>query len=90
MRDGKKATGAEVLDRIKKMGYTAGRYIRLYGKQLELLSDPFLQDGLVAVRVRKRSDAANEVVYLPTKMLLGINLSPGTERSQEGFERKAS
>ena len=68
----KKLSPAEVCERIKKLGYTVGRHIRLYGERMEVVSDPFLQDGLIAVRVRKRGDASERVIHLPTKILLGI------------------
>jgi hypothetical protein len=67
----KKLTPAEVCDRISKLGYSIGRRIRLYGEEMEVVSDPFLQDGLIAVRVRG-GDASEQLIYLPTKILLCI------------------
>ncbi len=67
-----KLSPAEVCERIKKLGYSVGRHIRLYGERMEVVSDPFLKDGLIAVRVRTRHDASERVIYVPTKLLLGI------------------
>ena len=63
---------AEVCERIKKLGYSVGRHIRLYGERMEIVSDPFLQHGLIAVKVRGKRDARERVIYLPTKILLSI------------------
>ena len=68
----KETTAAHVCERLKKMGYSVGRRIQLYGERLELVSDPFLQDGLIAVRVRKRGDASDRVIYLPRMVLQHI------------------
>ena len=65
-------TPAEVCERIKQMGYSVGQRLHLYGKRWEVVSDPFLRDGLIAVRVRMKDDASERVIYLPTKILHGI------------------
>ena len=69
----KKLSPAEVCERIKGLGYSVGRHIRLYGEQMEVVSDPFLYDGLIAVRVRTRGDPSERVIYLPTTVLRGIH-----------------
>ena len=67
-----KLTPAEVCERIKELGYSVGRRIHLYGERMEVVSDPFLEDGLIAVRVRTRGHGSERVVYLPTTILQGI------------------
>jgi hypothetical protein len=67
-----KKLSPEVCERIKKLGYSVGRHIRLYGEQMEVVSDPFLKDGLIAVRVRTRGYTCERVIYLPTMVLRGI------------------
>ena len=69
----KKLTPAEPCKRIEKLGYSVGRHIRLYGEKMEMVSDPFLQDGLIAARVRTRGDTSERVIYLPTTILRGIH-----------------
>jgi hypothetical protein len=59
------SAAAQICERVKKMGYTVGRRIQLYGERVELVSDPFLQDGLIAVRVRRIGDASSQVIHLP-------------------------
>lgn len=66
------AAAAQMCERLKKMGYTVGRLIQLYGEGLELVSDPFLHDGLIAVRARKRGDASDRLIYLPRMVLQHI------------------
>jgi hypothetical protein len=63
---------AQLCERLKKMGYSVGRHIHLYGERLEVLSDPFLHDGLIAVRVRRRGDASDRVLCLPRMVLQHI------------------
>jgi len=64
----KKPTPAEICERIKKLGYSVGRRIHLYGERMKVLSDPFVQHGLIAVRVRARA-GSERAVYLPTAVL---------------------
>jgi hypothetical protein len=68
----KKLSPAEVCERIKELGYSVGRHIRLYGEKMEVVSDPFLKDGLIAVRVRTRGHTSERVIYLPTTFLRRI------------------
>jgi NhaA family Na+:H+ antiporter len=63
---------AQICERLKKMGYSVGRHIRLYGERLEVISDPFPHDGLIAVRVRRRGHASERVLYLPKIVLQHI------------------
>jgi len=58
-----------ICERLKKMGYSVGRHIQLYGEQWEVVSDPFLHDGLIAVRARSIRNASERVVHLPTTLL---------------------
>jgi hypothetical protein len=69
----KKLTPAQVCERIKKLGYYVGRRIHLYGERMEVVSDPYLEDGLVAVRVRRRGDVSERVIYLPITVLQRIH-----------------
>lgn len=54
---------------MKQLGYCVGRRIHLYGKRMEVVSDPFLQDGLIAVRVRTIGDTSERVICLPITVL---------------------
>ena len=60
---------AHICERLKKMGYSVGRHIRLYGERLEVVSDPFLHDGLIAVRVRGKGHRSERVIHLPRMVL---------------------
>jgi hypothetical protein len=65
----KKRTPAELCERIKELGYSVGRRIQLYGQRMELVSDPFVKDGLIAVRVRTSGGGSERVLYLPSTVL---------------------
>ena len=58
----KQLSTAEVCERVKKRGYSVGRQIWLCGERMEVDLDPFLENGLVAIRVRTKRDASERIV----------------------------
>lgn len=62
----------DICARIKKMGYGLGGRIHLYGERMEVLSDPFLKDGLIAIKVRSASDSRERVIYFPATVLQSV------------------
>ena len=59
----------EICQRVKKLGYTPGSHIHMYGERWEVLSDPFPLDGGIAVNVRVRGGAGNRIIKLPATVL---------------------
>jgi hypothetical protein len=60
-------------ERLKRMGYSEGKRIRLYGEEFDLTSDPFaIHDNLVFIDgVERRSGAARRVrIPLPVVQMI--------------------
>ena len=57
--------------RIKNLGYSPSKRVRIYGEHFEILSDPFQMDGGIAVHARSIETAEEKAVRLPTSILLG-------------------
>jgi hypothetical protein len=56
---------------IKKLGYTAGRHMNLYGEHIELISDPFVEGEYVAAHVTSSTDPSVHTIELPISILSG-------------------
>ena len=64
-------TIAESCARMKKLGYTVGRHIDLYGEHIVLVSDPFATDNCVAVHANSVKDPTVRTVELPVAIISG-------------------
>jgi len=71
---------SEVCAQIKKFGYTISQKIRIYGEEFEVLSDPFPNDGGVAIQVRSKRSLEARVLQLPATVI---------HRVTHGFPRAA-
>ena len=60
---------SEVCAEIKKFGYTISQRIRIYGEEFEVLSDPFPNEGGVAIEVRSRNSPEARVLQLPATVI---------------------
>ena len=60
---------SEVCAQIKRFGYTISQRIRIYGEEFEVLSDPFPNDGGVAVKVRSMRSLEARVLQLPAAVI---------------------
>lgn len=57
---------ARVCDKLKHLGYSRKRRIRMYGEEFDLTSDPrFVQDHLVVVDAVKTSSGNPQLVGIP-------------------------
>jgi hypothetical protein len=65
-------TPAENCAKVRKLGFTTSRHIKMYGEALELTSDPFEQAGQTAVRVVSKADQTERTVHLPVSILVGL------------------
>jgi hypothetical protein len=63
------AEALEVHGRIKKMGYTTGNQIHIYGEKFEVLADPFEEGSGIGVRVKQLTDGVVRVLRLPATLL---------------------
>jgi hypothetical protein len=64
---------SEDCTRIKELGYKLSGHAKLYGESFEIVSDPFPEDGGVAVRVVTATNPAIRTLRLPVAILLGMS-----------------
>jgi len=64
---------AEICERVKKLGYSTGNHIRMYGERLEVLSDPFPNENGIAIKARVKNDTVVRVVNLPATVLQSVS-----------------
>jgi hypothetical protein len=62
----------EICAKVKHLGYSVSGRVRLYGEDFEVVSDPFPDDGGIAVHARTRKDATVRVLRLPATVLQGM------------------
>jgi hypothetical protein len=65
-------TAADNCAKIRKLGFTTSRHIKMYGQDLELMSDPFEEGRHTAVRVVSEADPTERTVHLPVSILVGL------------------
>jgi hypothetical protein len=58
--------------KIKNLGFTTSKRIKMYGERFEILSDPFIEGDFIAVRAVSGDDPAIRIVHLPTAILVGL------------------
>ena len=63
---------AENCAKIRKLGFTASRHIKMYGQALELVSNPFEEGTQTGVRVVSEADPTERTVHLPVSILVGL------------------
>jgi hypothetical protein len=64
---------AEKCAKIRDLGFTTSKHIKMYGERFELVSDPFEVDACTAVRARSGNDPTIRILRLPTAILLGLS-----------------
>jgi len=62
----------EICNRVKHLGYTVSGKVRLYGEELEVVSDPFPEADGIAVHVISRSNPQVRTVHLPHTVLQSV------------------
>ena len=66
----------EIIESVKRLGYGTNQNIRLYGEEFEVVSDPFLEAGGIAVSARTKKGGGTRVVQLPATVLQAIRGLP--------------
>ena len=69
-RDGR--SPSENCARIKDLGFTTSKHIKMYGERFELVSDPFVQGDYTAVHAISANDRGIRELRLPTAILVGL------------------
>ncbi len=64
---------AENCKRIRSLGFTTSKHIKMYGQRLELVSEPFEDGGYTSVWVLSGDDPTARTVRLPVAILLGLS-----------------
>jgi hypothetical protein len=59
--------------RIKNLGFTASKQIKIYGVRYELVSDPFEDGECTSVRVISENDRTVRTLHLPAAILVGLS-----------------
>ena len=62
----------DICERVKHLGYTVSKKVRLYGEEFEVVSDPFPEADGVAVQARSRSNPNVRTVHLPATVLQSV------------------
>ena len=66
----------EMCSRVKRLGYSTARRVRLYGEEFEIVSEPFPDANGIAVRAKSRKDPEIRVVHLPVMVIQTANVQP--------------
>ena len=64
---------SETCARVKQLGYASSRRVRLYGEELEIVSEPFPEANGIAVRAKSRKGPEIRVVRLPVMVIQRAN-----------------
>ncbi len=65
------ASLSESCAKIKGIGFTVSKHIKMYGENFEIVSDPFSEGGGVAVQAISGNDPEIRTLRLPTTILVG-------------------
>jgi len=62
----------DICDRVKHLGYTVSGKVRLYGEELEVVSDPFPEADGIAVKVKSRRNPEVRTIHLPATVVQSV------------------
>jgi hypothetical protein len=66
-------SSSENTARIKDLGFTASKHIKIYGERYELVSDPFEDGECTSVQVVSKNDQTVRTLRLPAAILVGLS-----------------
>jgi hypothetical protein len=64
---------AENSARIRELGFTTSKHIKMYGERFELVSDPYEEGFCTVVRVISGNDPTVRTLRLPAALLVGAS-----------------
>jgi hypothetical protein len=67
---------SDICARVKHLGYTTSKRIRLYGEEFEVISEPFAEANGIAVRAKSRRNPEGRILQIPATVLQGIRKNP--------------
>jgi hypothetical protein len=59
--------------RIRDLGFTTSKHIKMYGERFELVSDPFEDGACTAIRALRGTDPTIRTLRLPVSILIGLS-----------------
>lgn len=62
---------AENCAKIKHLGFTVSKHVKMYGERFEIVSDPFSEGDCVSVHAISGTGPEIRILRLPTTMLVG-------------------
>ena len=62
-------SAADVCNRVQRLGYRISQHVRLYGEEFEIVSEPFVINDGIAIRVRTRKNPTVRTLQLPSVIL---------------------
>ena len=66
-------SSAENCARIRDLGFTTSKHIKMYGERFELVSDPFEEGAGTSIHALGGSDPTIRTVHLPVSILVGLS-----------------
>ena len=66
-------SSAENCVRIRELGFTTSKHIKMYGERFELVSEPFQEGAGTAIHARGGNDPTIRTVHLPVSILIGLS-----------------
>jgi hypothetical protein len=64
-------SAAENCARIRDLGFTTSKHIKMYGERFELVSDAFVEGTWTSVCALSGNDSTIRILRLPTAILVG-------------------
>lgn len=61
---------ADAVQRLKELGYAPSHTIRLYGRDYEVISDPFVEEQAIVIRVKTKTKI--RTLRLPSTVVQAI------------------
>jgi len=65
-------SAVDICARVKNLGYTVSNRVRLYGEELEVVSDPFPEADGIAVQVKSRKNPTVRKMRIPATVLQSV------------------
>jgi hypothetical protein len=63
---------SEKCAKIKDLGFSVSKHVKMYGERFEIISDPFPDGNCIAVRATAGNDPAIRTLRLPSAILVGL------------------
>jgi hypothetical protein len=59
--------------RIRDLGYTTSKHVKMYGERFDLVSEPFEEGACTAVHALSGNDPTIRTLRLPVSILVGLS-----------------